>query len=464
MKSIYSNFRINDVKTGKPIDFLGTMQIMFDQASLQQKTLFEQTYTDRLMEYKIPQLGLTAEGIMGRYGIRIRASVIGNDAATPLRAKRGFEIWTGEIPRFGHKFPMDVKELRALLQLMESPRATDQQKLAEILKIIKGEYKDAYLGCKDVTDEMILKAISHLGVATFSPTIDNPDGRMFEIDYGMPEENIRAVTLDWSEENLLNPKVDVSAYLQKIVYEYNAKGIPLKEIWMAPDIKYWLLRCFNIRQSILGKDKNTRSVTEVELNNYLQSMKIPPLVEINKRTAYEKDGRPNTINPWDDNVIAFIPQTTDGKLGVVQPAVEDNEILPDPNVQYTNADHGIRIAKWTTGESTGQTATEYTQASWRAVPIITCMNGIVSVTVRGVQDSDKIIINSGGITLHLPEALVIVQVQACEDPQVLLIALARETARPNPRSGVITAIESRYNELKAAGSTDGDNPDPDGDE
>lgn len=59
--------------------------------------------------------------------------------------------------------------------------------------------------------------------------------------------------------------------------------------------------------------------------------------------------------------------------------------MPDPSVQYTDAGDGIRIAKWTTGESTGQQAAEYTQGSWRAVPIISCINAIVNLKVRNTN-------------------------------------------------------------------------------
>ena len=59
--------------------------------------------------------------------------------------------------------------------------------------------------------------------------------------------------------------------------------------------------------------------------------------------------------------------------------------MPDPQVQYTAAGDAIRIAKWTTGESTGQQAAEYTQGSWRAVPIISCINGIVNLKVRNTN-------------------------------------------------------------------------------
>ncbi|MDC2391037.1 hypothetical protein [Bacteroides ovatus] len=146
-----------------------------------------------------------------------------------------------------------------------------------------------------------------------------------------------------------------------------------------------MMRSIGLRTGYLGKDKNTRSLTEDEFSAYLKSMKIPNIIEINKRTAYQKDGIPTNINPWNDDVIAFIPKTDDGKLGEVQPAFEDNAIMPDPQVQYTDAGDAIRIAKWTTGESTGQQAAEYTQGSWRAVPIISCINGIVNLKVRNTN-------------------------------------------------------------------------------
>lgn len=387
MKSIFSTFKLNDIKSGKPIDFIGTMQIMFDKASLANKTLWEQTYVDKWFDFRPPQLGLTAEGIMGKYSIRIRASVIGNDSDTPLRPGRGFEMWTGEIPRVGHKFKTDAKVLRALMGVYENNRINPVQKLKEIQKCLFGDYKDAYLGCKDVADEIILKALSGGGMAIFDPAIDNPDGRKYLVDYGMPEENKKMVETgkEWTEANLKNGEIDFFGFLQAIVYEYAQKGIQFESLLMAPVIKYWAMRLTTVRVAILGVDKAGRTVTEDEFNAQLKSMKIPPILEINKRTAYQKDGRATNINPWNDDIITFIPKTEDGKLGEVQPAFEDNAILPDPAVQYTDAGEGIRIAKWTTGESTGQQAAEYTQGSWRAVPIISCINAIVNVKVRNIN-------------------------------------------------------------------------------
>jgi hypothetical protein len=153
---------------------------------------------------------------------------------------------------------------------------------------------------------------------------------------------------------------------------------------MAPEIKYWLLRSDNVRLAVLGREFNTRTVREDELEKTMVSMGIPPIVEINKRTAYQKDGISTNINPWDDNVIAFLPRTSDGKLGEIQPANEDSVYIQDPGVNYTDAGNGIRIAKWSMGESSGQQAAEFTQGSWRAIPILTSAKAIVNFKVRDI--------------------------------------------------------------------------------
>lgn len=64
------------------------------------------------------------------------------------------------------------------------------------------------------------------------------------------------------------------------------------------------------------------------------------------------------IQPWNPNFIAIKPA---GVIGEIQPAIEDSELIEEDNVDYINAGNGIRISKWRTGASTGQTAGEYTE-------------------------------------------------------------------------------------------------------
>ena len=65
-----------------------------------------------------------------------------------------------------------------------------------------------------------------------------------------------------------------------------------------------------------------------------------------------------------------------------------------------NAGNGIRIAKWRTGESTGQKAGEYTQGSARLIPVITEINGIVCLQVRGFEEPGEAV---EGVTFYTKE-------------------------------------------------------------
>ncbi len=378
MESIFNKVNIKSI----PLSLLATLKIMFDEASKQQKALFEQLYVDRWFTYNLPQMGLTCKTLQSKYRVRFMASLIGNNAATPLRPTDGFATFEGEIPRMGHKFPMTADNLRKLLEVLESPRYTDQQKFNEVKKLLMGDVKDAYLGCKDTADHIILQALSNGGVAEFTPQLNNPDGRRYKVDYDMPEANKLVATTAWEKGN--ESKINPFEELADIRYTFANKGIAFGETLISPSMYYWLINLPAVRRAVKGTDKSGQPVTPVELANMLAAFELPAFTIVNKRNAVAEDGKrkPTLINPYNDDVLCFKPA---GIIGEVQPAFEDNSIIPEPDVTYMDADHGIRVAKWQVGESTGQQAGEYTQASWRALPAITEIEGIVNYRVRNLE-------------------------------------------------------------------------------
>lgn len=379
MESIFSKVSLPSI----PVDLLATLRIFFKKGTLQNKTLFEQLYVDRWFTYNLPQMDLTAEAIMASYKVRFMASVIGNDAATPLRPTDGFKTFTEEIPRMGHRFPMSAKKLRKMLTVLETSnkRYSDQQKFNEVYKLLMGDVREAYLGCKDTADHIILQAISNGGVAEFTPQLNNPDGRKFKIDYAMPDRNKRKATKAWTKENAasINPFEE----LAELKYEFDAYGITFGEMCVSPALYAWIITNPNVRKAIKGSDKSGQAVTPAELNAMLSQFELPAVTKINKRNAVAADGKrkEQLINPFNDDVIVLKPA---GVIGEVQPAFEDSQIIPEKDVDYIDGGNGIRVAKWQVGESTGQKAGEYTQASWRALPIITEIDGIVNYKVRNL--------------------------------------------------------------------------------
>ena len=144
---------------------------------------------------------------MGKYRLRFMATLLADESPTPQRRSDGFDIWTKEIPRVGHKFFMSARTYRKLMEVYENPRLSDAQKVREIEKTLKADLQDAYLGCKDVMDFIALMAFSNWGVAQFKPAINNPGGREFEIDYRMDEANKLISAFNWTTANTKAGKV-----------------------------------------------------------------------------------------------------------------------------------------------------------------------------------------------------------------------------------------------------------------
>ncbi len=384
MKSIYSKLK-GLYKDGRPIDFLATWRKAFDKASEREVALFQKMYSDNWFTYNTPQMSLTAEGIMGKYRLRFMATLLADESPTPQRRSDGFDIWTKEIPRVGHKFFMSARTYRKLMEVYENPRLSDAQKVREIEKTLKADLQDAYLGCKDVMDFIALMAFSNWGVAQFKPAINNPGGREFEIDYRMDEANKLISAFNWTTANTKAGKVKPVLMLAALCAELRQRGIEPGEILMSQDLYYWLRMDQTTRLLVHGNDKQAQTVNKTELETLLGENEIPNVTVITRKMGQDKDGKRGSVEPWNHNFICIKPA---GVIGEIQPSIEDSELMEEDDVDYMNAGNGIRIAKWRTGESTGQVAGEVTQGSGRLLPIITDINAIICMQVRGITEKE----------------------------------------------------------------------------
>lgn len=382
MKSIFATFK-GLHKKGAPLDLLATWRKTFDKASEREVALFQKMYCDEWFEYNTPQMSLTADAVVGKYRMRFMATLLADESPTPLRRSDGFDIWSKEIPRVGHKFPMYARDYRKLMEVFENPRLKEADKVRAIEKTLKHDVKDAYLGCKDVMDFIVLMALSNWGVAQFDPQINNPGGRKFEIDYLMGDDNKLMAAYNWNTANTKAGKVVPILVLAMICADLRNRGILPGEILMSQDLYFWLRMDETTRLLAHGSDKKAQVVTESELTALLTEHQIPKITVITRKFALDRDGARNTIDPWNHNFIAIKPE---GKIGEIQPAIEDSELMEEENVEYMDAGNGIRIAKWRTGESTGQVAAEYTQGSARLLPCITEIDGIICLQVRGIEE------------------------------------------------------------------------------
>ena len=386
MKSIFSTFK-GLHKEGTPLDFLATWKKTFDKASEREVALFQKMYSDKWCDYATPQMSLTAEGLVAKHRLRFMATLLGDEAPTPLRRSDGFDIWTGEIPRVGHKFPMTAREYRKIMEIYENPRLKEPDKVKAIEKELRGQLEAAYLGCKDVMDYILLNAFSNWGVAQFKPSLNNPGGREYEVDYLMPEENKLVSAFAWTTANTKAGKFVPVQILATICSELRNRGIEPGEILMSQDLYFWLLNDPTTRLLAHGQDKQAQTVKKSEFEALLAENEIPNITVITRKMAIDVDGKRQSVEPWDHNFIGIKPA---GKIAEIQPAIEDNELMEEDNVDYMNAGNGIRIAKWRTGESTSQVSAEFTQGSARMIPVINEIGQIVCLQVRGFEEAKEI--------------------------------------------------------------------------
>ena len=382
MRSIFTTFK-GLFKDGKPLDLLATWKKTFDKASEKEVTLFQKMYCDEWFDWETPQMSLTADYVVGKYRIRFMATLLADESPTPLRRSDGFDVWSKEIPRVGHKFPMMARDYRKLMEIYENPRISEAEKVRSIEKTLKHDVQDAYLGCKDVMDFITLTALSGWGVCQFTPSINNPGGRKYEIDYMMSEDNKLVSAYTWTDANAKAGNIDPILQLAMICSELRNRGIVPGEILMSQDLYFWLRNNVRTRLLVHGQDKSAQTVTKSQLDTLLEENEIPKITVVTRKMAVDKDGKRNALTPWDKNFIAIKPE---GKIGKIQPAIEDSELMEEENVDYMNAGNGIRIAKWRTGESTGQVAAEYTQGSARLIPLIEEIDQIICMQVRGYQE------------------------------------------------------------------------------
>lgn len=356
-------------------DLTRLVQITFDQASEKQIQLFATSYVDRFMNWDTPQMGLTFNEIIGTYKLTVLASVIGDNASTPLRSYDGAGTFYGQIPRIGHKFPMEASKLRELLQLLETSRISDKAKLQKLQESMFANVADAVKGVKDRLDFIALTALSNDGVVVFNES-NNPDGRRFSVNYEMPSENIRKVKKAWVDTNLTT--ADPFEDLARIVNDFKGK-VEFGAMLMDNSTLLLLAKFTTVKRAIYGTDKMNTPLMLDYLNEQFQRYGLPPIEVISKRNDVLVDGKRTVVNPWNASKVVFVPT---GKLGIVKTAFEDSQIMPEENVSYSTYDRGnIVVAQWRTGESKNEIAAEMTQASSRALPVFTTIDGIVSLDV-----------------------------------------------------------------------------------
>ena len=347
------------------------VQIRIDEASRQNKLLFDLPVYENYLPWDIPTVGLNFEEIIGKYSLSIAAATIDENAKEPIRGPQGLSTLSAKNLTHAHSFPLTVQEYRKVLELINSRFLNDQQKNNELMRIMFGTVKDAVEGVQAKLDMIFLGALSNEGIYNINAD-NNPEGIKTSIDYQMPESNKGVATIEWVESNVntVDPFEDIQGVVDA------AQNIKLSEIWISQAKLSFILKSKKLKQVIFGVDKSNSPLLLSQLNGFMESNELPKFKVIRRQTNVRlQDGSLKTISPFNGKNLVFVPE---GKLGVIKNSYTNSELKPDDGVTYSNYGR-IRIAQWGVGEKQNSNQTDFIKAETIALPVFNSINGIFSL-------------------------------------------------------------------------------------
>ena len=348
-----------------------------DKATQQHVQIFDSVLYEQFLDWDTPTIGLDFNEIMGKYDISITAATIGDSSNEPVMDTDGVETYMGSVFHHAITRPLTIQEYRKILALRDSRAISDATVKEELIKLMWKTVSDPVKAVQNKLDLIFLTALSNKGKFDFTRE-NNPLGGITEsIDYKMPEENKAAVTLAWTPENI--DKVDCFEDIQAVL-EVARNKTNIKEILVDQSVIAYMLRSKMIKLILNGSDKYATPRFLNDLNAFMSSNGLPTFRPIQRLIKITKDKA--AIKPWNADNMVFVP---DGKLGVIKNAFADSELKQDDGVSYSNYGR-IRVAQWGVGEKENSRHTEFAKAESLSLPVITEMNGIYNLNIKGQKD------------------------------------------------------------------------------
>lgn len=348
------------------------VQVRIDTASELNKRIFDKVIYRQFMDWDTPTIGLDFEEIIGKYNITVAAATIGDSSKEPILGSYGLDTVKERVLNHAMTLPMDVKDYRKILQLLDSKSISDEQKRKQLVELMWGNVTRVVNAVEAKLDIIFLGALSNCGVFKFDEN-NNPEGGVRgEINYQQPSTNIASSNVKWTNENL--DTVDCMEDIQAVIELAEDKAV-LGKILCAPSRISYMCRSSKMKKMIFGEDKSSSILTLKDINNYMESNGYPTFEKIKRQCMIQNGTKLTPITPWNANNMVFVP---DGKLGIVKNAWSDNEIKGEADVAYSNYGR-IRISQWNVGETKGANHGEFTKAESLSLPVITEMEGIYTL-------------------------------------------------------------------------------------
>jgi hypothetical protein len=348
------------------------LQVMIDNSQAKFAPVWYQQY----FPFAPAQQSLTFTSAIGRARIEAAASVVNRDSATPMRSRQGLEKLTGDIPAIKEMFKMAESDYRDWMT-MQAIGVDDATKKQQLLDFMFGDVKKVGDSAQKRLDIMCLEAVSTGKVSL--DISNNPDGLVLAnpIDLLMPATNKKTASVTWGTPTTATPISDIEA----VVLSASDRGISFEKILMSKSLFLKLKKTKEVLDTMTayfygpkstGNSTANAVATLDKINEFMGANQLPMIELIDMPVGIEKDGMINTIRPFNENNVSFIPA---GPLGEIKNAIAIEQIKPVTSVSYASFNRGL-ISKWSENEPFG----EWTKVELNAFPAFTAIDSVYILT------------------------------------------------------------------------------------
>ena len=322
------------------------------------------------------QVALTYVSAIGRSRVEAAASVVARNSKTPLRSRMPLEKLNGEIPAMREMFELRESDYRDYLTLQGLTGVDDATKRNQILDMMFGDIKKVADAPMFRLDIMCLQALSE-GKISINLT-NNPDGIvMNDVDLLMPVENKVNAASTWATAASATPITDINT----VINAAQAKGVGFAKMLMSRNLFMKFIKAKEVVDTLTafyygpkpGGGLNPVGITTISsVNEYLNAVGFPIIELVDEVRSVEKDGKLQSITPFNQNNVSFVPA---GTLGTIKNALALEQLKPVQQISYATQNR-VLISKWSQNEPFA----EWTKGELNAFPSLEAIDSIFILT------------------------------------------------------------------------------------
>ncbi|PNE28541.1 major capsid protein E [Tannerella sp. oral taxon 808] len=317
---------------------------------------------------------LTWETLVGEQGAPVIADVISFDASAPQKSREVIRKLSGDIPKTALKRGMNERDYNEYLRLQYECN-NDADKLA----LLNLAFKDQDFVYNAVRGRMEWFGLQLLSRGGFALNVTNNNG-LVTVEFvgcGMPKENRRVSTADWSNAATANGLQDIADTLEVA----SLNGRTIKYVVMHASDFLLLCKQKSTADTLKGwlNTSGRLTVTKDTINQYLATQAFPvQIVTVNPAVRIENSAHVRkTISPWERKRVTFLE---DLRVGDIQhgPIAAENAPSVREKALMVRRDF-VLITKW----SELSPFKEWTQAEANAMPVINDPDGLYILKTDG---------------------------------------------------------------------------------